>query len=432
MKHFIIASALLIAAQAGRTQTLKTYSGLYEEGKVTYTYYEDADGERVKHGKYVYNRRDNLGLSYSVSGNYKNNVKDGKWTYKDDIATGLGKHGRSMTVINYVDGNMEGTISRTDTYNDGTTTTTRYQMKGNRVTGAVKEKVEATLLYPNAYTLAGQFDDDGFPDGVWTKKYEKDGNLFTDTEKYVHGLLVARQTKNESTGKIVRSPFYIDPQKFVAAYSPDKDSIVVDGFVCKQEMRFAEGEQNYRRSKKPFFYSGRMGKYYAFASEEEKDWQRLPDIIGANIRGFAFGAKIEKGYGTEQNPYQGIPYKEIAIVDEIEKETDESPTEGEVYTIVEQAPRFPGGQEAWLRYLAANIKYPVDAQGRRIQGRVTVQFVVNKDGSISDAMIVRSIDPACDEEALRLINAMPRWEPARSGGKSVRARCVQQVVFSSK
>ena len=94
--------------------------------------------------------------------------------------------------------------------------------------------------------------------------------------------------------------YILDPQKFVAAYSPGQDSVIVDGFICKLETRFAEDEKNYYLAKKPFFYSGRLGKYYAFASEEERDWQRLPDIIGASIRGFAIGSKAEKGYGSSR------------------------------------------------------------------------------------------------------------------------------------
>ena len=429
MKIIVISTMLImLAAQAGKGQTLKTYSGLYEDGKATYTYYEDENGERVKHGKYTYNRRDVIIGTYDVTGNYKNNRKDGKWTYK---VTGNGNNVKitRTLAIDYANGAMEGNINYTSTTNNGNVYTERYQMSHNRVIGTINEKDKVATSLPEAYALTGQFDSEGFPDGVWTQNYEKDGSHFIDTEKYVHGVLVAKQTKNESTGKIERSRFYIDPQKFVAAYSPDKDSVIVDGFICKLEMRFAEDEINYYHSKKPFFYGGRLGKYYAFASEEERDWHRLPDIIGANIRGFAAMSKAEKGYGTEQDTYQGIPYKEIAIVGEIEKETNEAPDEGDIYDIVKQMPEFPGGQTKLMEYLSTHVQYPEEAQKEGIQGHVLVAFVVNRDGSISDAKIARGIDPSCDNEALRVINNMPHWIPAQKNGKKVRARYRLPIVF---
>ena len=428
MKRIVISAMLIMfVVQVGKGQTLKTYSGLYEDGKAAYTYYEDENGERVKHGKYTYNRRDAI-ATYNVTGNYKDNRKDGKWTYKE-TANGNKVNITRMLVIDYANGAMEGGIDFSIAGNNGSTYTKHYQMSHNRVIGAISEKDKIATSLPEAYALTGQFDNEGFPDGIWTQNYEKNGSHFIDTEKYVHGILVARQTKNESTGKIERSKFYIDPQKFVAAYSPGQDSVIVDGFICKLETRFAEDEKKYYLAKKPFFYSGRLGKYYAFASEEERDWQRLPDIIGASIRGFAIGSKAEKGYGSEQDTYQGIPYKEIAIVGEIEKEINESPNEGMIYDMVEQMPQFPGGTEKLNEYLSTHVQYPEEAQEKGIQGRVVVGFVVNRDGSISDAKVARSVDPSLDNEALRVINSMPCWIPGQVGGKNVRVRYTLPLSF---
>ena len=381
MKQVIISTALtmLVGIQTSVGQTLKTYSGLYEDGKATYTYYEDENGERVKHGRYTYSRRDIVVGTYYVTGNYKNNRKDGKWTYKV-----TGRNSTRTLAIDYANGVMEGCINYTSRGNQE-----RYQMINNRVIGVVNEKKQASIALPEAYVLTGQFDNEGFPDGTWVKDYEKDGNRFIDTEKYVHGILIAKQTKNESTGKIERSQFYIDPQKFVAAYSPDMDSVIIDGLICKLEMRFTEDETNYYHGKKPFFYSGRVGKYYAFASEEERDWQRLPDI----------------------------------------EETIESPTEGEVFDMVERMPQFPGGQEKLNEYLSTHLQYPAEAKEKGIQGRVTMIFIVNRDGSISDAKVARGVEPSLDNEALRIINSMPHWIPGQQGGKNVRTRYTLTLPF---
>ena len=114
------------------------------------------------------------------------------------------------------------------------------------------------------------------------------------------------------------------------------------------------------------------------------------------------------------------------VVEEIPENTTAEET---VFDMVEQMPEFPGGNVKLKRYLERHLQYPKVAQKNATQGRVTVQFVVNTDGSISDAKVVRGIDPSCDEEALRLINSMPRWTPGQSGGKNVRVRYTIPVIF---
>ena len=82
-----------------------------------------------------------------------------------------------------------------------------------------------------------------------------------------------------------------------------------------------------------------------------------------------------------------------------------------------------------MQYLNKNIKYPVIAQEQGVQGRVIVQFVVNKDGSIVDAQVVRSVDPYLDKEAIRVINTMPKWTPGKQRGKPVRVKFTVPVAF---
>ena len=105
---------------------------------------------------------------------------------------------------------------------------------------------------------------------------------------------------------------------------------------------------------------------------------------------------------------------------------EEEPT---IFEVVENMPDFPGGQAALMQYLAKNIKYPTIAQENGTQGRVIVQFVVNKDGSIVDAKVVRSVDPYLDKEALRVINTMPKWKPGMQRGKPVRVKFTVPVMF---
>ena len=109
--------------------------------------------------------------------------------------------------------------------------------------------------------------------------------------------------------------------------------------------------------------------------------------------------------------------------------TQEEGDEGEVFEIVEQNPSFPGGMDALTKWLSKNLKYPASAQENNIQGRVLVQFVVNKDGSIVDPKVIRSVDPALDKEALRVVSAMPKWQPGKQRGKTVRVRFTLPVTF---
>lgn len=111
---------------------------------------------------------------------------------------------------------------------------------------------------------------------------------------------------------------------------------------------------------------------------------------------------------------------------EIQEEEEE---DNVVFVIVEDNPEFPGGTQAMMKYLSENIKYPVIAQENGIQGRVICQFVVNKDGSIVDINVVRSVDPSLDKEAIRVIKSMPKWKPGKQRGKPVRVKFTLPVVF---
>ena len=100
-----------------------------------------------------------------------------------------------------------------------------------------------------------------------------------------------------------------------------------------------------------------------------------------------------------------------------------------VFDVVEEMPSFPGGQGALMSFLNSNIKYPVVAQENGVQGRVIVGFVVERDGSITDVKVMRSVDPSLDREAQRVIKAMPKWKPGKQNGSAVRVKYTVPVVF---
>ena len=100
-----------------------------------------------------------------------------------------------------------------------------------------------------------------------------------------------------------------------------------------------------------------------------------------------------------------------------------------VFDVVEQMPSFPGGNGALMSYLSSHLQYPVVAQENGVQGRVVVSFVVERDGSISDVKIARSIDPSLDKEAVRVVKSMPKWNPGKQNGSAVRVKYNVPVSF---
>lgn len=108
---------------------------------------------------------------------------------------------------------------------------------------------------------------------------------------------------------------------------------------------------------------------------------------------------------------------------------DKPEVENKVFDVVEQMPSFPGGPSALMQFLSENMKYPVVAQENGIQGRVVVSFVVERDGSITDVKVVRSVDPSLDREAMRVVKAMPKWIPGKQNGAPVRVKYNVPVQF---
>ena len=100
-----------------------------------------------------------------------------------------------------------------------------------------------------------------------------------------------------------------------------------------------------------------------------------------------------------------------------------------VWNVVEQMPKFPGGDEALMKFMHESIKYPAEAEKAGKQGRVVVTFVVGKDGAVNNAKVVRSVDENLDAEALRVINAMPKWQPGKQRGQDVNVKFTLPVTF---
>ena len=100
------------------------------------------------------------------------------------------------------------------------------------------------------------------------------------------------------------------------------------------------------------------------------------------------------------------------------------------YDVVEEMPQYPGGVGKLMEYVSMNVRYPKEAESKSIQGRVIITFVVEKDGSITDAEVIKSVDPALDAEALRVVKAMPKWTPGKQEGKPIRVKYTMPITFA--
>ncbi|MBR6774685.1 MAG: energy transducer TonB [Bacteroidales bacterium] len=108
---------------------------------------------------------------------------------------------------------------------------------------------------------------------------------------------------------------------------------------------------------------------------------------------------------------------------------EEEIVEAEIFKVVEEMPEFPGGSAKLMEYIQKNIKYPMMARESDIQGRVFVSFVVEPDGSISNVGVIRGIGGGCDEEAVRVVNSMPKWKPGKQRGSAVRCSYTVPIIF---
>jgi protein TonB len=108
---------------------------------------------------------------------------------------------------------------------------------------------------------------------------------------------------------------------------------------------------------------------------------------------------------------------------------EEDPDEFLIFEMVEMKPRFPGGEASMMQFISASIMYPTISMENDVQGRVFVQFVINRDGSIANVKVLRGVDPYLDKEAVRVVSTMPKWEPGMHRGKAVRVRYTVPITF---
>lgn len=146
----------------------------------------------------------------------------------------------------------------------------------------------------------------------------------------------------------------------------------------------------------------------------------------------AFALLVAGNISCSQDASQTEDAKE-EVVAPVSSEAKEAPADStakeEVFMVAEQMPEFPGGMKELLKFLQDNLKYPENAMKNNVQGRVIVQFVVEKDGTLTEFKVARSVDPDLDAEALRVLQTMPKWKPGMQRGKIVRVKFTVPVSF---
>jgi len=133
--------------------------------------------------------------------------------------------------------------------------------------------------------------------------------------------------------------------------------------------------------------------------------------------------QVEISTVTQEGP------TEVVFEEPVQEVVQEGNDDDKIFTVVEQQPEYPGGMEAMAKFIGKNLKYPSTARRMGVDGKVFVQFVVDKEGKISDVQVIKGVSADCDKEAVRVVQMMPAWKPGKQNGKAVKARFVLPIRF---
>lgn len=364
---------LFVMPCAGQ-RVLKTYQGPFSKGKITYSYYLNSKEERVWHGDCVYAEGRN-----TARGSFVDSKKNGRWTFYESI------DGVMQTVIVDFD---KGKINGLYKDNKHTLTFTEGKLIGTKTIDGV----------------ACSFDNDGNPDGTWSYSFQGDNGIpFTVTNEFKHGVWITGVLTDESTGtrRVYKPEYGVSPELFFANYNYRATTAVIEGktYKLKRGLKWNTTYDINERTPLPSL---------------------LNDLVKHNF------------FNGGEYQFAGVPRAEITTFDNNSR-TKNSQTntnnDNRIYDIVDTPPSFPGGMAALQAYLRNNIIYPEVAANNGIEGRVIVQFIVGKDGSLSNVTVARSADVSLDKEAVRVVKSMPKWIHGKHAGVAVNVKYTCPVIF---
>lgn len=375
-----------------------------------YDYYENDDEDRVKHGKFYLN----FPSRYKINGTYKHGKKDGQWTFesnKEDVNIFL----RIISLkVTYKYDILNGPCILVCKFDMGDVyplCTISCVFKNGIITGEASVVNEVSSLSVNngnqiISECKGIIDENGLLDGIWNI-HDKGGIEITRKQFYYKGTLIYVEEKDFSTGeKTVCYSAFNNLKK-----APDIDKIR-DTVVL---------------GKKGIVYNGKIAikdRHIDYPSNVYSYPQIIIDAFPKTVKNSDLIKQQREnwGYAFSQNMYE----KQAA---EYDNKTHEIKKEEETYKVVEEMPEFPGGTAKMLEYIQKNMKYPMAASESDIQGKVYVQFVVEPDGSLSNVTVLRGIGGGCDEEAVRIVQSMPKFKPGKQRGVPVSVQYMVPIVF---
>lgn len=269
------------------------------------------------------------------------------------------------------------------------------------------------------YTYTGETNDEGLPNGHGQATFPNGNTLvcsFVDGKASGYGNLTFKngdRVEGDFYGLVCKSGFRIYANGDMFKGTLDKQYLPVEGRYTKKDRTYFVGNL---KNKKGIWYNA--------------DGTKQGEEVSAEI------VKPEKenlNNGTNQDqpvkPSSQNNNANSTSFSSPEVQAEENVEENEIYEIAENMPCFPGGVAVLKSWLGKNIQYPAIAVENNIQGNVLVTFIINKDGSVVDAHVTKSVDPSLDREALRVIRGMPKWIPGTQGGKPVRVKLTMPINY---
>ena len=303
-------------------------------------------------------------------------------------------------------------------FNDqGLLTSRRHSKTG------LSENYSYTFSDTHGYELAEKTDNSKGRTTTYTSKYSADGALQelvgSDGSKIVYSYLGDKLDKVAymRNGTAERTDYYDSSANLIEKSVRSGNSIVY--------------EYNYRGdmvSMKKMKGSTAMATttYEYEYPDEGLPWNRMSQYNDGS-----FLLSKTRSYNTPKASSRNTATSSQEVEEVVEEVIagDTSPAGNKVFEVVEQMPSFPGGDAALMQFLSKAIKYPVEAEDNGIQGRVVATFVIERDGSISEVRVVKSVAPSLDQEAIRVLKSMPKWIPGFQNGKPVRVKYTTPVTF---
>ena len=406
-------------------------NGEYTHGK--YAYYNNADGDRVWHGEFriMSKKSSEKDIPVVITGRYNHGKKTGKWviSYEGNVDTDY----NYRLEVEFKDDRLNGPYTRT-IFDDKVKDVCSGTVIEGLIIGKVTEKQSGFF----DMEIVGEVGKDGLPKGIWTVTQESNMGI-VQRRLYRNGALVYVEETDNSTGE--RTLYYcaFEGQTRAPKASEIRDTIideydciVYNGHIARRafdlgldiDSRLEIDKINISDVAPGNIFVVQTSRWGDVYSEEAyvQGMSYVPvDIIFENV------IELEPEPEQEYEPdyyfdEDGVKYVQL-INDEDEDDDDE------VFIFVDEQASFPGGDEDLMEYLNKNIHYPEEAAENGIEGVVVVKFVVEKDGSITCAQVLRDIGGGCGKEALRVVNAMPRWNPGKQIGRLVRSEFTLPIQF---